>query len=466
MSKKYIEIIHEARDKLNTVGNGFCLAKWNMETLYLHMGDNHSCYHPRPHKIDKNLLKANPSALHNTPWKKEVRKQMMEGKRPEECYYCWNIEDLEGNHISDRMKHSSNYIDNTFDDIVKGGWEQDWNPRHLEVSFGNGCNFRCGYCCPQASSSWMEEIKRHGNYDLTYNQYGIEFLGNSDFFNKDDPNPYVDAFWEWWPVLKKDLRVFRITGGEPLMNPNTFKLLKMLEDEPEPNLEIHVNSNLGVTHRLVQKLVDHVKVLLEKKAIKGFKLYTSIDTWGPQAEYIRTNLDLNLWEQNLRYYLDNLPRQDISFMVTFNVLTVANFRSLLEKILELRKIYPGNEWHQRVQFDTPYLKEPPHWMINILPDSFNIYMESHLQFIADNLRKNNQVGFNEIEYEVFKRVVDYMKQNPVDAEKIKKGRRDFYVFFNETDNRNGTDFYKTFPEYIDFMALCKQEFLSYENPKD
>jgi hypothetical protein len=153
-------------------------------------------------------------------------------------------------------------------------------------------------------------------------------------------------------------------------------------------------------------------------------------------------------------------------MVTFNVLTVANFRSLLEKILELRKVYPGNEWHQRVQFDTPYLKEPPHWMINILPESFNNYMESHLQFIADNLRKNNQVGFNEIEYEVFKRVVDYMKQNPVDSEKIKKGRRDFYVFFNETDKRNGTDFYKTFPEYIDFMALCKQEFLSYENPKD
>jgi hypothetical protein len=166
----------------------------------------------------------------------------------------------------------------------------------------------------------MEEIKRHGNYDLTYNQYGIDFLDNSDFFNKDDPNPYVDAFWEWWPTLKKDLKVFRITGGEPLMNPNTFKLLEMLENEPEPELQIHVNSNLGITHRLVQKMVEHVQRLLSKKAIKGFKLYTSIDTWGPQAEYIRTNLDIELWEKNLRYYLDNLPGQDISFMITFNVI--------------------------------------------------------------------------------------------------------------------------------------------------
>ena len=462
MAKKYIEIIQDTRDRLNKVGKGFCLAKWNMETLYLHMGDNHSCYHPRPHKIDKTLLKDNPSALHNTPWKKEQRKKMLEGDRPEECYYCWNIEDLPGEHISDRMKHSSNYIDTTIDDIVEGGWQADWNPRHLEVSFGNGCNFRCGYCCPQASSSWMEEIKKHGNYDLTYNQYGIDFLGHSDFFNKDDPNPYVDAFWEWWPNLKKDLKVFRITGGEPLMNPNTFKLLEMLEKEPCPELQIHVNSNLGVTHRLVQKLVEHVRRLLDAKAIKGFKLYTSIDTWGPQAEYIRTNLDTELWEKNLSYYLEHLPEQDISFMITFNVLCVTNFRSLLEKILELRRKFPGTEWHQRVQFDTPYLKEPPHWMINILPESFNEYMNSHLQFIKDNmLKQGQQIGFNELEYEVFKRVVDYMKQNPVSEEKIKQGRRDFYVFFNETDKRNGTNFCEVFPEYTEFMELCKQEYLNY-----
>lgn len=461
MGTKYIEIIRDTRDQLNKVGKGFCLAKWNMETLYLHMGDNHSCYHPRPHKIDKSLLESNPSALHNTPWKKEQRKLMLEGGRPEECYYCWNIEDLPGDHISDRMKHSSNHI-RTLKEIVEAGWEADYNPRHLEVSFGNGCNFRCGYCCPQASSSWMEEIKKHGNYDVTYNQYGIDFLNHSEFYNKDDPNPYVDAFWKWWPDLQKDLKVLRITGGEPLMNPNTFNLLEMLEKEPAPHLQIHVNSNLGVSHRLVVKLVDHVKRLLEKNSIKGFKLYTSIDTWGPEAEYIRTNLDLKLWEQNLSYYLENLPEQDISFMITFNVLTVVSFQKLLEKILELRKKYAGSPWHQRVQFDTPYLKEPPHWMINILPESFNSFMDSHLQFIKDNMVQNpGDIGFNEIEYEVFKRVRDYMKENPVSEEKIRQGRRDFYVFFNETDRRNNTNFNETFPQYSDFMELCKQEYLNY-----
>ena len=135
---------------------------------------------------------------------------------------------------------------------------------------------------------------------------------------------------------------------------------------------------------------------------------------------------------------------------------------MLDKILQLRKDYPGTPWHQRVQFDTPYLKEPAHWMINILPDEFNKYMDDNLQFIKDNfITPDSQIGFNEIEYEVFKRVVDYMKQNPVDPEKIKKGRRDFYVFFNETDKRNNTDFYSLFPEYLEFMALCKEEYENY-----
>ena len=78
MTRKYIEIIQDTRDQLNKVGKGFCLAKWNMETLYLHMGDNHSCYHPRPHHIGLDEIAVDPSALHNTKWKKEQRKSKEE----------------------------------------------------------------------------------------------------------------------------------------------------------------------------------------------------------------------------------------------------------------------------------------------------------------------------------------------------------------------------------------------------
>ena len=48
----------------------FCLAKWHHVTMYLHLGETHSCYHPPPHEIPLDELKDNPSALHNTKQKK------------------------------------------------------------------------------------------------------------------------------------------------------------------------------------------------------------------------------------------------------------------------------------------------------------------------------------------------------------------------------------------------------------
>ena len=58
-----LDEVRNTRDKLNKVGKGFCLMKWQTETLYLHTGDNHSCYHPRPHRIPLEEIAANPSAF-------------------------------------------------------------------------------------------------------------------------------------------------------------------------------------------------------------------------------------------------------------------------------------------------------------------------------------------------------------------------------------------------------------------
>ena len=61
-----VDDIKDVRDRLNKVGKGFCAMKWLHETLYLHTGDNHSCYHPRPQRIPLEEIAADPSALHNT----------------------------------------------------------------------------------------------------------------------------------------------------------------------------------------------------------------------------------------------------------------------------------------------------------------------------------------------------------------------------------------------------------------
>jgi hypothetical protein len=466
MSDGYINKLNVVKDKLNQVGKGFCLQKWRNETLYLHTGDNHSCYHPRPHHIPVKEIEVDVSALHNTSWKKSQRKVMLEGGRPEECYYCWNIEDLEGEHFSDRVFHNTSTwvgLDEEIKNITSSPWDKNYNPHYLELSFSNSCNFKCGYCCPQASSQWVEDIKKNGNFDLTYNQYGIEFLSRAgSFYTNEDDNPYIQAFWKWWPDLRKDLRVLRLTGGEALMHTSTIRLLDMLDKNPAPDLELMLNSNMGVANSRVQRFTETISRLIKEKKIAKFKLFTSIDSWGKQAEYMRQGLDCELWEKNLDTYLSTVPNSEVSFMITYNILSVAYFRPLLDKILDLRRKYNNPSVpFQRINFDTPYLKEPPHWMINLLPkEDFGHFLDSDLEFIQSNMKNDygtSPNGFFPHEYEKFKRVRDYYYQGGprITDELIERGRRDFYVFFNEFDKRNNLNLLETFPMYKDFYELCK-----------
>ena len=451
MNNQRVIFVKNIRDRLNAVSPSFCTQKWLHETLYLHTGDNHSCYHPRPHHIPLEEIAIDSSALHNTKWKKAQRKKMLEGSRPEECYYCWNIEDLPGDHISDRMIHSaSDYSVPLIEKIAEIPWNQNVNPKYLEVSFGNNCNFRCGYCCPQASTQWMDEIKNYGNYDLTYNQYGIEFLEHGTYYTHKQSNPYIDAFWRWWPDLRKDLHTLRITGGEPLMNPAAMQFFDMLEDEPAPHLEITLNSNLGVSFGKIDRLLERVKSLLDQKKIRKFSFFTSIDGWGERAEYMRTGLNCKHWERNVKAVMDT--GATVNLMCTFNVLSVTHFHELFEKVIEWRKERGMN----CVAFDTPYLKEPPHWMIKILTPDFIQYMDNHLQYIY-----NNNEWFTGVEYEKFKRLTNYMKEHDISEDKIRAGRRDFYVFFTENDKRRGTNLLETFPEYREFYEFCKKIYTDY-----
>lgn len=434
-----------------------CLAKWHHTTIYLQTGETHSCYHPPPHNIPLVELESNPSALHNTFEKKLQRKKMLEGEKPSGCSYCWNIEELGENYVSDRhIKTSSIYTKERLDEILDNDWDFNINPEYIEISFSNECNFKCGYCHPKASSRYWQEINKFGPYSMsTDHRQDIDWF---KLYHREEENPYVDAWWKWWPEVSKTLTILRITGGEPLLHKSTWQLFERLRNEPKPNIQIELNSNLGVKHDLVRKLTDSVKELRSKNKIKSFKLYTSIDTWSERAEYTRTGLNLELWEENLDYYLSNTG-WPVTFMITFNLFTVTSFDQLLGKILEWRKKYNNlsneTQW-QRIRFDTPHLKEPNIFDMNILPkQNYLLYMENHLDYIKQNLDDNDRTKFTSLEYEKFKRVVDYMKNNSYDESKLKESRINFHNWFSEYDKRRGTNIREIFPEMIDFLNLCK-----------
>ena len=440
----------------NEVSPTFCLAKWHHVTMYLQTGETHSCYHPAPHKIPLSEIKDNPSALHNTFYKKLERKDMLEGKKPSGCQYCWNIEAMGEEYISDRhIRNSSIYTEERFQQTAHGAWNQNINPEYVEVNFGNECNFKCGYCHPKYSTRFFNEIKEFGPVTSVKNhRCDVDWMR---LYQREEENPYVDAFWKWWPELKKTLNILRVTGGEPLMHVSTWRLLEQISKDPMPYLELNINSNLGVKTSMVDRLSEEVENLKTENKIKNFKLFTSIDTWGKRAEYIRTGLDLNVWETNFHSYLTKTT-SPVTFMITFNILSVTTFKQLLEKILEWRTQYG---WYDdikshRVRFDTPYLRDPLQYDMNLLPKAeFIPFMKESLEFMKANVDDTAGNKFTTVEYEKFKRVVDYMETTELSPEKLIEGRKDFYNWFNTLDNRRETNFIENFPEMENFYKLCE-----------
>jgi len=458
----YHKHLEETRDKLNAVSPSFCVAKWKQVTMHLQNGHTHSCHHPSTHFISVDEIRRNPTALHNTEYKKEQRKLMLEGIRPKECDYCWRVED-QGN-ISDRtVKSADEWALPYIEDITSKPWDDNVDPSYVEVSFSNVCNFKCSYCGPHASSQWLEELERHGAYPTSNRFNNLEWPRSQKMIpiaNKDE-NPYVDAFWEWWPKMYKSLEHFRITGGEPLLSKNTFKVLDYIIANPNPNLDVSINSNLCPPGPLLETFIEKIKIIINEKKVKQFKIFTSAEASGTQAEYIRFGMDYSMWLKNIYRLLNDLPGLNITVMSTYNALSVTGYKEFLKDIFEIKKAFPSSSAatvaQTRLLLDIPYLRYPPHQSIFIIPAAFHHYVEEQYEFVNNNIEYENGInyGFNKFEAEKLKRVYDLIKSNTENDETI-TNRDDFVRFVDEHDTRRGTDFIKTFPELEEFYWNIKQ----------
>ena len=456
MSNKIIFI----RDKLNSISPSFCVAKWQQVTMHLQTGHTHSCHHPQTHKIPLSELQDNPSALHNTNFKKLQRKKMLDGIRPKECDYCWRIED--SGSISDRTyKSAEPWAEPHIDTIKDMPWDHNVVPSYVEVSFSSVCNFKCSYCSPQVSSKWMEEIERYGPYPTTTKFGNIEWLRQQDAMpipHKDE-NPYVDAFWKWWPTVSQKLDHFRITGGEPLMTKDTLKILDYVINEPHPTLHLSINSNMCVPDVLLDKFIEKIKIICIENKVKQFKIFTSADTYGKQAEYIRNGLDYNKWLANIRRVLTEVPNCTFTIMSTYNALSVFQYDKFLVDVLAIKKeFYKEGMPHSALILDTPYLRWPAHQAIFILSKKLIEGMKSQIDFMYANLQgaNNPHQGFFEWEADKFARIYQMLIDRE-DPKEITEEQKDFVRFVDEHDRRRGTDFLATFPELEGFYTTIKNK---------
>jgi hypothetical protein len=494
--------VNNVKDLLNSTGPGFCLAKFTQGTLHLGTGMTHACHHPSPHEIPLNEIRSNPGALFNTNKLKIARREMLEGKRPSECDYCWRIED-NGNNSDRFFKSLEPWAIEDHDNISTSDPDKDIYPTYLEVDFSNVCNFSCIYCGPEFSSKWVDVLKQHGPIKLLENTkhvrwaQGWQDLDNIAYKNREE-NPYVTAFWKWFPEAYKHLKVYRITGGEPLLSKETFNSMDWLIQNPNTELEFSINSNLGVPDKLWNQFIEKLKVLVNGNYIKRFTMFTSVDAWGQRAEYIRPGLNFETFKNRYEQLLEigNVR------MCAFNILSITSIHKLLEWQYELKQKYncapnmlsveeetgfkigqynshinrhKKNTTHYSVVgIDIAYIRHPE--FLDILISSEDLvqeYLIPAMNYISSHTFTQDWAqhqGFENYEIGKLKRIVlDRLYRDvnkPSDNnDKLHVNMAMFYDFVNDHDHRYKTKFVEVFPEMEDFYNLCKVENIKIKNEK-
>ena len=437
------------RDKhLNSVSCSFCAAKWYNVSLHLGHGFTNSCHLPLPHPIDLEKIKTNPSALHNTDFKKEIRKMMLEGIKPAECSYCWKIEDIGRNNISDRVYKSQIYSEEEINALKELPWDADITPKTIEVSFDRTCNFACSYCNSGYSTTWGKDIKKNGAYQkfktTSAGAYYADGSWSEIYGKRNENNPYVTAFLEWWPDITKTLQEIRVTGGEPCLSHNFWQFMEEVKKYPSPNLRVAVNSNLGVNQEIIDKLIN----ITQEIDVKEFDIYTSCEAYGEQAEYIRDGLNYEVWRKNLVQVIESAKIRQVVIMMTINSLCLFSITEFLDDMLELKAKYGS---HKPI-VDFNILRWPAFMSPLTLPDDIKHDLHGKLSMWWRKNKKNPLINIHEGAQ--IQRLIDYIEvvnrgHNTTEMD-MQMQFHDFKSFYVQYDKRRNKSFVETFPELEDW----------------
>ena len=442
MPKKPEEDLKQYRERvLDTKSTSFCGAKWYNATTWLGSGTTASCHHPPAHKIPIEEIKRNYTAIHNTDHKKEMRRMMQSGERPRECEYCWKMEDMGKDAVSDRTFKSIIYTDEELQQAFEADVNENTNLKTFEIAFDRVCNLACSYCNASFSTTWAKDIKNNGPYINLVSDGAGAFHHDGSWaqpYKDDEDNPYIQAFWKWWDNgLSESLQELRITGGEPLMSGNTWKLFDWFEAQ-NSDMRFAINSNLIAKSDIIDKLIA------KSKNIKHFDLYTSCEAVGDQAEYIRDGLDYQLWKNNLKRILTEANYKGVHIMMTINSLSLFSITEFLDEVYELKEM---------TQSRTPtvslnLLRFPSFQSPLALPN--HIKDHCHKKLSTWYAQNKDLPGWHEFERASIERLIDYLVT--VDAPHRRTSNpitlwRDFKTFYSQYDQRRSKSIY-VFPKIL------------------
>lgn len=275
--------------------------------------------------IDKESLEE----IWNNDTMTRIRKSVLTNIRPPECEPCFNLEDqgvesLRQRHIRGAIPEARvNLYPNALD-ALKDDYTMPFEIPTMELKLNNLCNLKCRMCHPMDSTSWNDwDVVKE--YYKKENNIMYAIVEEHDLENK----PFLDKFQdspEWWASLEKLLPYFRrveFAGGEPLMDPQHYRILDMLAPYGH-QIEIKYATNLSMLGKSNRTVWEYWP------KFKSVAVNVSIDGLWNSYEYIRGNASFAELVNNIKQ-IQTIP--NISRIVGAVTVQVSNVL-VLDKMIE------------------------------------------------------------------------------------------------------------------------------------
>jgi hypothetical protein len=210
-----------------------------------------------------------------------------------------------------------------------------------------------------------------------------------------------------------------------------------------------VNSNLGVDDKLIDKLIQATHEI----DVKNFDLYTSNESFGAHAEYIRDGLKYDVWRKNVVRIIEEAKCRQLIVMMTINSLCLFSITEFLDDMLMLKKKYG----QYKLVVDLNILRWPAFMSPVSLPNHLKQMVHDKLK--AWFSKSENRELLHEGEVAQIQRVIDYVevvdKGHIATENEMEKHFHDFKSFYEQYDVRRNKDFRKTFPDVAEWYDTIK-----------
>lgn len=266
----------------------------------------------------------------NGPINREIRQDMLDGKRHSRCDACYQVEDNAG----DRNQNESNrawYKKLTLrhrQDLEIFDATDRFSPAVLDLRWRNTCNRACIYCGPDLSSLWQDMMDMQYKIDESV----LERSKNYIFEN-----------------LHTVKHVY-LAGGEPLVIKENHALLEHLL-AINPSVEIRINSNIGNINTPVYRI-------LEK--FSNVHWTVSVDSMEQSFEYMRWPGRWSEFMANLKT-IHSIWGDKINFNMVWCILNDSDIIDTVDHLID-------QGFHQNM-FIVQCLTYPKTLNVNNLPDA-------------------------------------------------------------------------------------------------